>query len=79
MPNARPRVVPQYGAGLKLTPVRLSQQPVLQVKTVAAAPALHPLMFRGGGRIIATGDCEERGQGQPSQTFWTATGLNSAA
>lgn len=35
----------QYSDEFKLTAVRLSQQPGLQVKTVAAALAIHPFML----------------------------------
>ena len=45
MPKARPRAVRQYSAEFKLTAVRLSQQPDLQVKTVAAALEIHPFML----------------------------------
>lgn len=45
MPRARPRAVRQYSDEFKLTAVRLSQQPDLQVKTVAAALEIHPFML----------------------------------
>jgi transposase len=44
---ARPglRKVQEYSLGFKLTAVRLSQQPGLQVKAVAAALDIHPFML----------------------------------
>jgi transposase len=45
MPRSGPRTVRRYSAEFKLTAVRLSQQPGLQVKTVAAALAIHPFML----------------------------------
>ena len=43
MPKAR--AVQKYSDEFKLTAVRLSQQPGLQVKTVAAALEIHPFML----------------------------------
>jgi transposase len=45
MPRSGPRAVRKYSDEFKLTAVRLSQQPGLQVKTVAAALAIHPFML----------------------------------
>lgn len=45
MPRARPRAVRQYSDEFKLTAVRLSQQPGILVKTVAAALEIHPFML----------------------------------
>lgn len=45
MPKARPRAVQKYSDEFKLTAVRLSQQPGLQVKAVAAALEIHPFML----------------------------------
>ena len=45
MPKARPRAVRQYSDEFQLTAVRLSQQPDLQVKTVATALEIHPFML----------------------------------
>ena len=45
MPRAGPRAVRKYSDEFKLTAVRLSQQPGLHVKTVAAALAIHPFML----------------------------------
>ncbi len=45
MPRAGPRSVRRYSDEFKLTAVRLSQQPGIQVKTVAAALEIHPFML----------------------------------
>ena len=45
MPGAGPPSVRKYSDEFKLTAVRLSQQPGIQVKTVAAALEIHPFML----------------------------------
>jgi transposase len=45
MPRSGPRTVRRYSAEFKLTAVRLSKQPGMQVKTVAAALEIHPFML----------------------------------
>ena len=45
MARAGPRTVHKYSDEFKLAAVRLSQQPGIQVKTVAAALAIHPFML----------------------------------
>src|SRR5687768_10739791 len=45
MPRSGPRAVHKYSDEFKQTAVRLSQQPGVQVKTVAAALAIHPFML----------------------------------
>ena len=45
MPRSGPRTVHRYTREFKLTAVRLSQQPGMQVKTVAAALEIHPFML----------------------------------
>jgi transposase len=45
MPRAGPRKVWKYSDEFKLTAVRLSQQPGIQVQTVAAALEIHPFML----------------------------------
>ena len=45
MPRSGPRTVRKYSDAFKLTAVRLSQQPDIQVKTVAAALEIHPFML----------------------------------
>jgi transposase len=45
MPRSGPRTVRRYSDEFKLTAVRLSQQPGIHVKTVAAALEIHPFML----------------------------------
>ena len=45
MPRSGPRKVHRYSDEFKLTAVRLSQQPGLQVRAVAAALEIHPFML----------------------------------
>jgi transposase len=45
MPRSGPRKVHRYSKEFKLTAVRLSQQPGIQVQTVAAALEIHPFML----------------------------------
>jgi transposase len=45
MPRPGPRSVRRYSEEFKLAAVRLSQQAGIQVKTVAAALAIHPFML----------------------------------
>ncbi len=45
MPRSGPRTVRRYSEEFKLTAVRLSQQPGIQVQTVASALAIHPFML----------------------------------
>ena len=45
MPKARPRAVRRYRDEFEPSAVRLSHQPGMQVKTVAAAPKIHPVML----------------------------------
>jgi transposase len=45
MPRSGPRTVRRYSDEFKLTAVRLTQQPGIQVQTVAAALAIHPFML----------------------------------
>ena len=45
MPRSGPRKVRRYSDEFKLTAVRLSQQPGMQVQTVAAALEIHPFML----------------------------------
>ncbi len=62
MPRSGPRAVRKYSDDFKLTAVRLSQQSGLQVKTVAAALAIHPFMLSKCARMCGTvGYAGERG------------------
>jgi transposase-like protein len=45
MARPGPRTVRKYSDDFKLAAVRLSQQPGIQVRTVAAALAIHPFML----------------------------------
>lgn len=45
MPRSGPRKVHKYSDEFKLTAVRLSQQPGIQVQAVAAALEIHPFML----------------------------------
>jgi transposase len=45
MPRAGPRKLGRYTDEFKLTAVRLSQQPGIQVQTIAAALEIHPFML----------------------------------
>ena len=45
MPRSGPRKVHRYSTEFKLTAVRLSQQPGMQVQTVTAALEIHPFML----------------------------------
>jgi transposase len=45
MARPGPRTVRKYSDEFKLTAVRLSQQPGIQVRTVAVALAIHPFML----------------------------------
>jgi transposase len=45
MPRSGPRKLYKYSDEFKLTAVRLSQQPGIQVQTVAAALEIHPFML----------------------------------
>ena len=45
MPRSGPRAVRRYSDEFKLAAVRLSQEPGIQVQTVAAALAIHPFML----------------------------------
>ena len=45
MPRSSPRTVRRYSDEFKLAAVRLSQEPGIQVQTVAAALAIHPFML----------------------------------
>jgi transposase len=56
MPRSGPRTVRRYSEEFKLTAVRLSQQPGIQVKTAAAALAIHPFML-GDARTRVRAGC----------------------
>ena len=63
MPRSGPRTVRRYSDEFKLTAVRLSQQPGLQVKTVAAALEIHPFMLSKWRKDVREG--QVRGRARP--------------
>jgi transposase-like protein len=65
MPRAGPRKVGRYSDEFKRTAVRLSQQPGIQVQTVAAALEIHPFMLSNGGVTRRRAGCEGDRQSPP--------------
>ena len=65
MPRAGPRAVRKYSDEFKLTAVRLSQQPGIQVKTVAAALAIHPFMLSKWRKDVREGRLQGRARKAP--------------
>src|SRR4051812_13109504 len=63
MPRSGPRKVGRYTDEFKLTAVRLSQQPGIQVQTVAAALEIHPFMLSKWRKDVKDG----RLRGHPSK------------
>ncbi len=55
MPRARPRAVRKYSDAFKLTAVRLSQEPGVQVQTVAHALEIHPFRLSKWRREVREG------------------------
>jgi transposase len=64
MPRAGPRKIYRYSDEFKLTAVRLSQQPGMQVQTVAAALEIHPFMLSKWRREAREGTL--RGRARPA-------------
>jgi|ERR1051326_1653813 transposase len=62
MPRSGPRTVRRYSDAFKLTAVRLSQQPGIQVQTVASALAIHPFMLSKWRKDARDGRLTGRGQ-----------------
>ena len=65
MPRARPRAVRQYSDEFKLTAVRMSQQPGIMVKTVAAALEIHPFMLSKWRKDVRDGTIRGRAPKPP--------------
>ena len=65
MPRSGPRTVRRYSGEFKLTAVRLSQQPGIQVKTVAAALAIHPFMLSKWRKDAREGRLQGRARKAP--------------
>jgi transposase len=64
MPRAGPRKVYRYSDEFKLTAVRLSRQPGMQVQTVAAALEIHPFMLSKWRKEVREGTL--RGRARPA-------------
>jgi len=65
MPRSGPRTVYRYSDEFKLTAVRLSEQPGLQVKTVAAALEIHPFMLSKWRKDARDGRLRGRARNAP--------------
>lgn len=65
MPRSGPRTVHRYTVEFKLTAVRLSKQPGMQVKTVAAALAIHPFMLSKWRKEVRDGTLRGRAKRAP--------------
>ena len=68
MPRARPRAVRQYSDEFKLTAVRMSQQPGIMVKTVAAGLEIHPFMLSKWRKDVREGTIRGRAPKPPRAT-----------
>jgi transposase len=64
MPRSGPRTVRRYTDEFKLTAVRLSHQPGIQVQTVAAALEIHPFMLSKWRKDVRDGTL--RGRARPA-------------
>ncbi len=62
MARAGPRKVRAYSREFKLTAVRLSQQPGIEVQAVAAALDIHPFMLSKWRRQVREGVLRGRGR-----------------
>ena len=58
MPRAGPRTIRKYSDAFKLSAVRLSQQPGLQVQAVASALAIHPFMLSKWRKEVRDGESD---------------------
>ena len=65
MPKSGPRTVRKYSDEFKLTAVRMTQQPGIQVKTVAAALEIHPFMLSKWRKDARDGRLRGRGRAAP--------------
>src|SRR5436309_8702419 len=65
MPRSGPRTVHRYSLEFKLTAVRLSQQPGIQVKTVATALEIHPFMLSKWRKDVRDGSLRGRARAAP--------------
>ena len=62
MARAGPRRVQAYSREFKLTAVRLSQQPGIQVQAVAAALDIHPFMLSKWRKQVRDGELRGKGR-----------------
>ena len=65
MPRAGPRKMGRYSDEFKLTAVRMSQQPGIQVQTVAAALEIHPFMLSKWRKDVKDGRLRGRAPKAP--------------
>ncbi len=65
MPRSGSRAVRKYSDEFKLTAVRLSQRPGLQVKAVAAALTIHPFMLSKWRKDVRDGRLRGRARKAP--------------
>ena len=65
MPRSGPRKVGRYSDEFKLTAVRLSQQPGIEVQTVAAALEIHPFMLSKWRKDVRDGRLRGRAPNAP--------------
>jgi len=62
MARAGPRKIREYSLEFKLTAVRLSEQPGIQVKAVAAALDIHPFMLSKWRKQVRDGVLRGKGR-----------------
>jgi transposase len=62
MARAGPRKVQAYSLEFKVTAVRLSQQPGIQVQAVAAALDIHPFMLSKWRKQVRDGELRGKGR-----------------
>lgn len=65
MPRSGPRKIYRYSDEFKLTAVRFSQQPGMQVQTVAAALEIHPFMLSKWRKAVKDGRLRGRAPNAP--------------
>jgi transposase len=78
VPRSGPRTLYKYSDEFKLTAVRLSHQPGMQVKTVAAALAIHPFMLSKWRKDVRDGVIQGRVEGRDVRLHRTRTARSSA-
>jgi transposase len=66
MPRSGPRAVRKYSDEFKLTAVQLSQRQGMQVKSVAAALAIHPFMLSKWRKDVRDGRLVGRTRKEPA-------------